>query len=117
MWNKIDLLSPGAGPAAYVSAPSNGTIKPESVAVSAATGQGLPELLVLIDSRATSDRRAFSVKLSGARLGVLHLLYELGQVTDRSNDENGTIIAHIRVPASSIAAFRKAFPEARPVLQ
>jgi GTP-binding protein HflX len=117
VWNKIDLLSPGVEPAGYVSGPSNGAIKPKSVAVSAVTGQGLPKLLALIDSRATSDRRAFSVELSGARLGVLHLLYEMGQVIDRSDDENGAIIAHIRVPASSVGAFRKAFPEARPMLQ
>jgi GTP-binding protein HflX len=88
---------------------------PAVVAVSALTGEGLPELLELIEQRLTGGRRTYTVTLADAGLGNLHRLYELGEVLERADTEEGATVVTIRVPRERDAAFRLAFPDARTV--
>jgi GTP-binding protein HflX len=53
------------------------------------------------------------VSLAGAALGNLHRLYELGEVLQRTNMNDGTTVISLRIPAERDAAFRRAFPEAK----
>jgi GTP-binding protein HflX len=84
------------------------------VAVSALTRDGLPELLDTIEARITGGRRTYTVELTGAALGELHRLYEMGEVLRREDTAEGATVADVRVSADRDAQFRKAFPDARP---
>ena len=114
VWNKIDLLPVGQRPPRMTPARANGEGNtPAIIAVSALTGEGLPELLQLIEQRIAAGRRIYRVELTGAGLGDLHKLYEMGEVLDRQDTAEGATVASVRVPADRDAQFRKAFPEAR----
>ena len=114
VWNKIDLLPVGQRPPRMTPARANGEGNtPAIIAVSALTGEGLPELLDLIEKRIAAGRRTYRVELTGAGLGDLHKLYEMGEVLDRQDTAEGATVASVRVPADRDAQFRKAFPAAR----
>ena len=114
VWNKIDRLPPGQRPPRMTPARANGeTNTPAVVAVSALSGEGLPDLLELIEQRIVGGRRTYTVALTGAGLGDLHKLYEMGEVLERSDTAEGATIAAVRVAADRDAQFRKAFPEAK----
>jgi GTP-binding protein HflX len=111
VWNKIDLMPPEQRPPRLIpAATGNG---PAVVAVSALTGEGLPELIDLIEERVSSARRVYEVRLEGAALAGLHRLYEVGEVLDRSDNADGSTTARVRVARDRQAAFEKAFPDAR----
>jgi GTPase len=114
VWNKIDRLPPEQRPPRMTPARASGEgDAPAIVAVSALTGEGLPELLALIEQRLSSSRRTYSVELTGAALGNLHRLYEIGEVVERHDTEEGATIAVVRVAAERDAQFRKEFPRAK----
>ncbi len=95
VWNKIDLLPPEQRPPRMTAAQASGeATAPAIVSVSALTGEGLSELLELVELRLTGGRHTYSVSLSGAALGNLHRLYEMGEVLTRTDTEEGaTVIA------------------------
>ena len=69
----------------------------------------------LVEDRITQDRPEFVVALSGADLGKLHRLYELGEVLSREDDAEGVTHAVLRVPDKHEHAFHAEFPQARPM--
>ncbi len=111
VWNKLDLMPPVQRPPRVIPAVPGGG--PAVVTVSALTGEGLPELLALIEEKVAAARRTFEVRLEGAALGQLHRLYEVGEVLDRTDNPDGSTTAHVRVAPEKQALFQKAFPEAR----
>ena len=111
VWNKIDLMPPAQRPPRLIPAVPGGG--PAVVTVSALTGEGLPDLLALIEEKVAATRRTYEVRLEGAALGQLHRLYEVGEVLDRSDNPDGSTTAHVRVAPEKLAAFQEAFPEAK----
>ena len=87
-------------------------IAPAVIAVSALTGEGIPDLVELIEQRLTGGRRTYTVTLAGAALGDLHRLYEFGEVLDRTDTAEGATVISVRVPVERDAPFRRAFPDA-----
>ena len=115
VWNKIDLLPPAQRPAARPARSGNGEDgRPVVIAVSALTGEGLPELLAAIEQRvAAGQRDVLRVELTGEGSGELHRLYEFGEVLEREDRADGATVASVRVAKDTVARFRKAFPKAR----
>ena len=118
VWNKIDLIPPDQRPTrlgadAAAVAGAGGEIGP--VAISALTGEGLPALLGAVEKRLTGDRGVYSVRLAGEALGLLHRLYEFGEVLARTDADDGATVARVRVAPEAAGRFRKAFPDAEPV--
>ncbi|MBB5751168.1 GTPase HflX [Prosthecomicrobium pneumaticum] len=107
VWNKIDLLPPDQRPGAEEIAGRR------IVPVSALTGEGLPRLLSTVEAKLGEGRAVFHVALSGEALGGLHRLYELGNVLERRDEEDGTVHAVVRVADKHLDAFRDTFPGAR----
>ena len=114
VWNKIDLLPPSERPPRTVQPRSNGKNggSPLVVSVAALTGEGLPELLQAVEDRLSEGHAVYRVELSGERLGDLHRLYDLGEVLDRDDRGDGSVIARVRVPEETLSRFRDAFPAA-----
>ncbi len=110
VWNKIDLLSRQVQSPARKAA--NGGTASAPLAISAATGQGIGALLKLIADRLVCCRNVYRVTLAGDGLARLHMLYELGEVLDRTDDGAGVVTTRVRVPEVRAASFKKAFPEA-----
>ena len=115
-WNKIDLLARAQRPPPAIPARLNGEGgAPAAVAVSALTGEGLPELLDMIEHRIACRGQTYRVALSGGALGRLHLLYEVGEVLERTDTPDGATIARVRVRAGHDTQFRRSFPDASKV--
>jgi GTP-binding protein HflX len=114
VWNKIDLIRPEQRPARLGRPQPNGDNGGATpvVAVSALTGEGLPELLAVIEERVAAARNVYRVELSGEALSHLHQLYELGEVLDRADQADGTTVARVRVAKDASGRFRRAFPGA-----
>jgi GTP-binding protein HflX len=113
VWNKIDLIPPDRPPPRQIAQRTNGKNGgPAVVAVSALTGEGLPELLAAIEERVSTGHETFRVKLEGEGLKDLHRLYELGDVLHRQDGEDGTV-AEVRVAKEAAGPFRKTFPGAK----
>ena len=83
------------------------------IAVSALSGEGLPELLAAVEQRVAAGASVFDVELAGEGLGQLHRLYELGEVLAREDQAEGATVARVRVAKDAAARFRREFPGAR----
>ncbi len=111
VWNKVDLMPPAQRPPRVIPAVPGGG--PAVVTVSALTGEGLAELLALIEEKVAAARRTYEVRLEGAALAQLHRLYEVGEVLDRSDNADGSTTAHVRVAPERQDAFQRTFPDAK----
>ena len=102
IWNKIDLVPDLLLP----SAPG------QALLVSALKGDGISALLEAIETALNSRRAVYWVSLSGERLSALHRLYDIGEILDRHDANDGVSTVKIRVADKRLAAFLEAFPEA-----
>jgi GTPase len=108
VWNKVDLLPEQSRPARM-----NDGDGPRVVAISALTGEGVDALLAAIETRLSEHRTVFEVALSGEGLAGLHRLYELGEVLARTDADDGSTVARIRVAEERLNRFHQSFPDAR----
>jgi GTP-binding protein HflX len=108
VWNKVDLLPVHLRP----NGSAGGISDTAHVTVSALTGEGLDKLLVLIEEHAARGQGTYRVELTGADTGSLHRLYELGEVLEREDREDGSITAVTRVFPRSVNRFLQVFPQA-----
>ncbi|MCB1486569.1 MAG: GTPase HflX, partial [Bauldia sp.] len=115
VWNKIDLIPPGQRPPARIAPTKTGSpATPTVVSISALTGEGLDDLLAAIGDHLAIERPVYRVELTPEGSARLHRLYQFGEVLDREDRPDGTVVAHIRVAEGANDRFRIAFPEARP---
>ncbi len=89
--NKIDLLSPPARAAVVARTARD----PHAVALSAATGEGMPALMAALDELLAVRRRVFEYRLGPAEGAAIAWLYDHGEVLERTDDEGG--VAHLTV--------------------
>lgn len=96
--NKIDMIGV---PGAAVDLHDGGE---DSVAISALTGEGLPELLVLIEDVLNEEMADLSLLIPYGRGDLLALLHRRGLVLREEHRVDGTLIA-AKVPASRFDQF------------
>lgn len=101
VWNKVDLI-----PDDEVALPRG------AVGVSALSGEGTDDLRQLIEEALNARRAVFRLRLQDDRLAELHRIYELGEVLERHDQEDGAIDLRVRLADKAIDTFRVAFPEA-----
>jgi GTP-binding protein HflX len=89
--NKIDLLSPDVRAAVLTRAARS----VDAVALSAVSGDGVDDLLALLDQRLAARRQVFQYTLGPGEGAAIAWLYDHGEVMERSDDEGGT--AHLTV--------------------
>ncbi len=84
--NKIDLLIDPEG------ARNTLIAFPQSVAISALTGEGIQELLNTVEGILYSSNRTISVRLPYQKGGLISLFHDVGQVEHIEHDESEVII-------------------------
>ena len=73
------------------------------------TGEGLPELLSVIEARLLGNRPVHELALDPSDGADLAWLYAHGEVLDRHTSEDGTLRLKVRVAEKSMAAFRERY--------
>ena len=101
VWNKIDLLDEGSRAHLTDSGMRSAGQKP--VAISAATGEGIDELVGLIETRLSGSTMLVEVELRPDQLQMTEWLYHSGSVLKRRDREDGGLDLTIRTTAARAA--------------
>ncbi|HEY8595682.1 MAG TPA: GTPase HflX [Devosiaceae bacterium] len=96
VWNKIDLLSPQNAQDANVSLVPAGKVA-ASCRVSALTGQGIPELLLAIETEFASRARVYRVEVPHERGEDVGWLYAHSEVISADEPDETSTRFHVRV--------------------
>ncbi len=97
VWNKIDLLDEG-NRVRLLAGEGRGT---PPIAVSAVTGEGIDALMALIETRVSGELRSLNVTLVPEKLGLIDWLYRNGDVTSRTDNEDGSVSLSIQATQSA----------------
>jgi len=97
VWNKIDLLDEG-NRVRLLAGEGRGT---PPIAVSAVTGEGIDALMALIEMRVSGELRSLNVTLVPEKLGLIDWLYRNGDVTSRTDNEDGSVSLSIQATQSA----------------
>lgn len=103
--NKVDLLG----------GPEELAQLGDSMAISAITGDGLPELMALIDSQMTAAMEQVSYRVPLSDGAASAWLYQHGEVLGRTDDENWANIT-VRIKPEDRARFEMQFKQVEPLL-
>jgi GTP-binding protein HflX len=104
VWNKVDRLAPSQREALKARARS---ATPPAVLVSAATGEGVPDLLQTVERALMSGRPTVTVELQLDQLGAAPWLYANTEVLERNDDpETGRARLKVRLAEKRLAPFR-----------
>jgi GTP-binding protein HflX len=105
--NKIDLLDP-SDRVVWLERTQR---EPRKVACSALTGEGLDDLLTVIDEALRGDRRSVELAVPFSEGAAVAWLYRNGEVMER-HDDDGCIRMRVRLDAEALDRFRRAHPDA-----
>ncbi len=94
VWNKIDLLTSDKREEALWTA---GRAENIPALVSAVTGEGMPELLALIDGQFSVHDELIDLRVPAADGAVLAWLHENAQVLGHATDDQGVTHAKVRI--------------------
>jgi GTP-binding protein HflX len=112
VWNKADLLPPDEKQRlATTAGRTAGERRP--ILISALTGEGIPELLAVIEEHLSSGRPSYEVTVAPQDGQGLAWLHENTEILSRETTEEGETKAHIRVIAEKEPYLLSRFPTAR----
>lgn len=98
VWNKSDLLDAEEREVLRTQAERNDA----AVQISAATGQGIDDLLALIEQRLAARRDVYSIAVRPENGAGLSWVYRAGEVLNREQHEEGTIHLTARLPEARL---------------
>ncbi len=105
VWNKIDLVDKPRRDAIAVHVPKKGA--PAVVAVSAVTGEGIDRLKAEIETLAAGNIEHIRVHVSTGDHHMTGWLYEVGNVTCRIDNEDGSVDIDLRSNSRTIGYIRE----------
>jgi GTP-binding protein HflX len=112
VWNKMDLAPPEDREVLAARAVRASELgRPISVPVSAATGQGVEDLLEVMTDLVDSAPE-IETRLPPGDGEALAWLYQNGRVTARSDQPDGSIRMLVRLDEQALGRFERLFPEA-----
>jgi len=88
VWNKIDRLDDGNRERLLIGSAGQSN---RPIAISAVTGEGLDQLAAAIETRLSGELKRVSVTLAPAELGLIDWLYRNGDVTSRTDNDDGSV--------------------------
>lgn len=103
VWNKIDRLDESQRDRLL----NDGARGRALVAVSAETGEGIDELVAMIEQRIAGRIKEIPVTLASGQMGLLDWVYRSGEVMGREDHEDGSVTIHIRATDSARAEIRR----------
>ena len=103
VWNKIDRLEPEAHDALMQKAPTN----PNTIAVSAMTGEGVDRLLDDIGGRLSGVLNEINIVLAVDQLALLPWLYGHAIVIEREDQEDGSVSLDVRLSEQELAELNR----------
>ncbi len=106
VWNKIDRLDPDYRAKLLEEGARSALDRPTAVPASAITGDGVTELLALVEDRLNRDRAVFLVELPGEAGELTAWLYRHTEVIGRDDGE-ATVRLRLRVPDKELEQFRR----------
>jgi GTP-binding protein HflX len=115
--NKIDLMSEDDRQSLFVLSRAGRetaarTIEdPLRAGVSAVSGEGVDELLAMIDEILTADRSRYSIRLDAADGAARAFLHEHGDVA-ASRESEAAVTVEVRLTEKAFGQFKKQFPAA-----
>ena len=104
--NKSDLMEPLERSALQ----SQTERREKQVLISAVTGEGVPDLLALLEKALATGREEITVDISVADGAALAYLYRVGEVLER-NDKDAVCRVRVRLDSSDAARFKNNFPQ------
>jgi GTPase len=102
VWNKVDRLDD-------VQRAALGLTAGGPVAVSALSGEGLPELLAAIETRLARGRPTIDLNLDGADGPGVHWLYEHAEVMSRNDSPDARVHMKVRAAPETLARILRRF--------
>jgi GTP-binding protein HflX len=113
VWNKVDLLEDDAR-IAVINAARRIPADKRPVVASAATGEGLTELLERIEARLAEKRTELALTVNPGDGKGLAWLYKNTEVLDRRDQSDGSVYLDVRVAPEREEQVLRRFPNARP---
>ena len=95
VWNKVDLLDEANR--ARLIAEGSDPAKGPPIAVSAVTGEGIPALVEIIETRLAGALEDATFHVSPQQFGLVDWLYRNGDVVRRVDNEDGSVTLSMRV--------------------
>jgi len=111
VWNKADLLDPDEHERLMAQSQRMPEDKRPAL-VSALTGDGIPELMRVIEDRISKGRPTYHVLLDPGEGQALNWLYENGEILGR-DDRESTVAVRVRIAPEKEPRFLQRFPKAR----
>jgi GTP-binding protein HflX len=105
VWNKIDLLSGDY----RTNVAERAARRPDTALISAATGEGVDELLLAMRDRLVEDLHPYQLALSPADGAALAWLHEHGEVLAAKPDDMGHSLVDVRLSSAEFARFQSRF--------
>jgi len=103
VWNKIDLLDP-SDRERLLREEANQT---PPVAISAITGEGMKDLLRIIEERISGSLEDVKLTIAPEKMSILAWIYKNGQVTSREDHEDGSVTIHVRATEAARTEFER----------
>jgi GTP-binding protein HflX len=113
VWNKVDLLDRDAR-VAVMNAAKRLPADKRAVVISAATGEGLTELLDHIEARLAKERTQLALTIDPGDGKGLAWLYKNAEVLERRDQSDGSVFLDVRVAPERAEQVHNRFPNARP---
>jgi GTPase len=111
VWNKSDLL-PADEYERLMGQSQRMQAEKRPALVSALTGEGIPELMRVIEDRIAEGRPTYHVLLDPGEGQALNWLYENGEILGR-DDRDTTVAVRVRIAPEKEPRFLQRFPKAR----
>ncbi|MBV9396260.1 MAG: GTPase HflX [Methylobacteriaceae bacterium] len=112
VWNKADLLDHDAR-IAVANAARRVPADRRPVVISAATGEGITDLLERIEARLASERTQLALTLDPSDGKGLAWLYKNSEVLERRNQSDGSVFLEVRIAPERAELVHRRFPNAR----
>jgi len=107
-WNKLDAVPAARAEAMKSFAASE--VDPPAVAVSALTGEGIDDLIALIEGSLLQGRLEVEIVLGPEQGRARAWLHQNGEVTGEQADEGGASRLIVRLSAERLGQFKSGFP-------
>ena len=100
--NKIDLLPVGDRDEIL----NQARRRPDSMPISAITGEGIPALMAILDSRLSESRETIDISLPHSDGATIAWLYQHGEVMDRRDDDDSVHMS-VRLDSADVQRLRQ----------